>query len=176
MFLGISMSAKAWAITLTIVAFAMILPFALAGQLAAAAPEPAQGVIRIVIGYISLPLILWTLHERHKLISKPLSVFFYLYKHAYLAVGLGAVAIAVLSGSGFEGGMLRFGLIVTGVALVMLWKSWKVDRQHQYETDKRYYGPEEPLDRKTLAILNAAQSRSDKPSDNGRMLDEPIRS
>ncbi len=173
MVFGISMNPLDWVITVTGVVFALIVPFAIAGQLATMVPELLSGPTRMAIGYISMPFLLCYLNDRGALNGDLTSVFFYLYKWAYLIVGLAAVALAIFAGGGFEGGLLLFGLVTTVIGLVIFWQSWKVDRRNQQIADRLMYGPEEPLDRKTLAILDAAQSRTTKSS-QPVILNDPV--
>lgn len=174
MIFGITMSSKNWAITLTIIALAISLPFALAAFLAPMVPPSLSDITYVAIGYMSLPLVLSFLYDRGKLYHDLTSVFFYLYKWAYLATGIVAIAIANTLGGGFESGVMFFGIATTVIALMMFWHSWKVDKRNA-EADLRRYGDEAPLDSQTQAILDAATARAAGERDRPLLLDDPIR-
>lgn len=163
MFLGISMSPRAWAMTLTAVALAIYLPFLAADWLAAIAPSALRGTFRICASYLALPFLLCLLHDRHALGTGIGSIFFYLYKTIFLVVGIVVVVYWAVTSGDFAAGFPVFGGLMTVVGLMVSYVSWRSDKRHEQEVAQWEDRADAPLDDQTEAILAAAKARSAAP-------------
>ncbi|WP_341367943.1 hypothetical protein [Yoonia sp. BS5-3] len=164
MFFGISMRPQAWAITLTVIALAIYLPFLAADWLALKLPTALASTAQIVVSYLALPFFLCLLHDKHALDSSMGSVFFYLYKWAFLLTGIAALAYWGVTSGDFAAGVPVFGGLMTVVGLMVFYVSWRSDKRHEREAGPAADNLDAaPLDDKTEAILAAASARAGEP-------------
>lgn len=170
MFLGISMRPLNWALTLSVVALAIYLPFMAANWLAPMTPTALETAMRIAVSFFSVPFILCLLHDKRALGTGIGSVFFYLYKYVFLSVGIAALVYWGITSGDLSAGLPVFGGLMTVVGLMVFYVSWRSDKRHEQESDVWQDQPDAaPLDDQTEAILSAAKARAAQ-SKSGKMV------
>lgn len=172
MFLGISMRPLSWVLTLSTIALVIGLPFLAADRLAAMVPPALATMTQIGIGFFCVPLVLCVLHDKHLLGRGIGSIFFYLYKYVFLAVGLAALVYWGITSGDLGAGVPVFGGLMTLIGLMVFYVSWRSDKRHEHEAEYWEERPDAPLDDQTEAILAAAKARAAQPKSAPLVLSE----
>lgn len=172
MFLGISMRPLSWVLTLSTIALVIYLPFLAAERLATLVPAAFEMIVRIGVGFFSVPLVLCVLHDKHLLGRGIGSIFFYLYKYVFLAVGLAGLVYWGITSGDLSASIPVFGGLMTVVGLMVFYVSWRSDKRHEQEAEHWEERADAPLDDQTEAILAAAKARAIKPQSTQLVFSE----